>query len=152
MYIQGWLSSIFLILAATAAFAHPGKTDYQDGHKCLKNCEDWEMNYDEYHLHDKDRNALSMKGRNKPPGKPAPKQGFKPEPLKQEGAAVSEPESPQPKSEESRTITYVYQRYSLPVEEGFRFALYEGLLLGVAGVLLFVLLFLRIKERGNNTP
>ena len=37
-----------------SAIAHPGKTDYRGGHKCWKNCGEWELSSGEYHLHDKD--------------------------------------------------------------------------------------------------
>lgn len=42
------------------SYAHPGKTDYRGGHKCLKNCEEWDLEYEEYHLHDKDWNPVRV--------------------------------------------------------------------------------------------
>lgn len=51
---------ILLLLFPALSSAHPGKTDYQDGHKCLKNCEEWDLYYAEYHLHDKDRNPIRI--------------------------------------------------------------------------------------------
>jgi hypothetical protein len=43
-----------------AAFAHPGKTDRYGGHECLKGCEDWNLYYKEYHLHDKDGKPIRI--------------------------------------------------------------------------------------------
>jgi hypothetical protein len=143
-----------LILIASAASGHPGKTDYQDGHKCLKNCEDWDMHYGEYHLHDKDRNAIRTQGRKQPLREPARRKISGPEPPKQEVVAAPAPSSPEPKTEESakRALNEVSgQGYIMPVEEGFALTLYDIILLGVAGLLLFVMLFLRIKERKNNS-
>ncbi len=47
------LIAVFCVLPA-AAYAHPGKTDKYGGHQCLKDCEEWRLYYEEYHLHDKD--------------------------------------------------------------------------------------------------
>jgi hypothetical protein len=33
-------------------FAHPGRTDEDGGHYCHTNCEDWGLEYEEYHYHD----------------------------------------------------------------------------------------------------
>lgn len=33
-------------------FAHPGGTDADGGHYCHTDCEDWELEYEEYHYHD----------------------------------------------------------------------------------------------------
>ena len=37
-----------------------GKTDYRGGHKCWKNCSEWELRYGEYHLHDKDWKPIRL--------------------------------------------------------------------------------------------
>ena len=59
----------FSILLATtialSASAHPGKTDRQGGHKCYKDCAEWDLYYAEYHLHDKDGKAVKV-ARKKP--------------------------------------------------------------------------------------
>ena len=44
---------LLCLLPASLSFAHPGKTDRQGGHKCIKDCEEWKLYYMEYHLHDK---------------------------------------------------------------------------------------------------
>ena len=49
-----------MVLLPFSAGAHPGKTDYVGGHKCLKNCEEWELEQGEYHLHDKDWNPIHL--------------------------------------------------------------------------------------------
>jgi hypothetical protein len=66
------------VLAALAAIslsgfadAHPGKTDYRNGHKCLKNCWKWNLEFREYHLHDKDWNPIRI-SRGDPAPEPAP--------------------------------------------------------------------------------
>ena len=142
---------LLLVIFSQVASAHPGKTDYQDGHKCLKNCRDWELSYHEYHLHDKDRNAIRMEGRKKPLREPAPAKKSVQEPSAQEAAAIPVLLSPEPQTEERRTIAPVDQGYSMPVEEGCVLTFYEIALLGVAGLLLLAMLFLRIKERKNNS-
>ncbi|MDP2157642.1 MAG: hypothetical protein Q8K68_08050 [Nitrospirota bacterium] len=47
-------------------------------------------------------------------------------------------------------MAHVDQGYSMPVEEGCMLTFYDIVLLGVAGLLLLAMLFLRIKERGKN--
>lgn len=140
-----------LIVISSAASGHPGKTDYQDGHKCLKNCEDWDMNYGEYHLHDRDRNAIRTEGRKKPLREPAPLMKSEPEPSKEEVAAVPVPLSPGPQTGERRKTVPVDQGLSMPVEAGFVLTFYDFMLLSVAGLLFLVMLFLRKKERTNKS-
>jgi cell division protein FtsN len=38
-------------VVASNANAHPGRTDSSGGHTCRTNCEDWGLNYGEYHSH-----------------------------------------------------------------------------------------------------
>lgn len=128
--------------------AHPGKTDYQDGHKCFKNCEDWDMNYDEYHLHDKDRNAIRMEGRKKSPKGPAPLRKSVQKSPAQEVVSVPMPAPAELQTKEIRRTAPLDQGYSMPVEAGFMLTLYDIMLLGVAGLLLLIMLFLRrTRER-----
>ena len=58
-------------ISGTTLSAHPGKTDFRDGHRCLRNCEERNLYENEYHLHDKDRNAIPVEGLKKQP--PGPK-------------------------------------------------------------------------------
>lgn len=143
------ISSSLLILVPSFVVGHPGKTDYQDGHKCLKNCEDWEMNYDEYHLHDKDGNALRMDGRKKPLREPVPAKRTAMKPSEQDVVAVPVPLSPETQTKEIRRTApnvVVDQGYSMPVEAGFALTLSDIILLTVAGLLLLVMLILRRKR------
>ncbi len=138
-----------LILVSSTALAHPGKTDHQDGHKCLKNCEDWDLYYDEYHLHDQDRNAIRSDGRRKPVKEPAAARGSVPQPLVQEPAPAQIPPSPQPQANlvlKKSPRKIVDQGYSIPVEAGFVLTLYDVMLLAVAGLLLLAMLVLRRKK------
>ena len=54
------LITLLAFLAPLSAPAHPGMTDRYDGHKCFKKCEDWNILYAEYHLHDKDRKPVRI--------------------------------------------------------------------------------------------
>jgi hypothetical protein len=40
------------ILVVNPVLAHPGNTDSSGGHTCRTNCEQWGLNYGEYHYHD----------------------------------------------------------------------------------------------------
>lgn len=45
---------IFIILISLildTACAHPGRTDSKGGHTCRTNCDQWGLNYGEYHFH-----------------------------------------------------------------------------------------------------
>ena len=53
------------IVIAFPAYGHPGKTDRDGGHKCYKECAEWNLYYAEYHLHDKDGKAVKV-ARKKP--------------------------------------------------------------------------------------
>jgi len=58
--MQAVLSLMFIFLISFPAFAHPGKTDYRGGHKCWKNCGEWELGRGEYHLHDKEGKPIRL--------------------------------------------------------------------------------------------
>ena len=53
---------VFLLATVIAlpASAHPGKTDRDGGHKCYKECAEWDLYYAEYHLHDKDGKTVKV--------------------------------------------------------------------------------------------
>lgn len=53
-----FITFLLAIVIALPASAHPGKTDRQGGHKCYKECAEWDLYYAEYHLHDKDGKAV----------------------------------------------------------------------------------------------
>lgn len=139
---------MLLIVASSTAFAHPGKTDYQDGHKCLKNCEDWDLYYDEYHLHDKDRNAIRMEGRQKSLKAPATTKKYSPKRLQQKVPApvLSSPE-PQTEAIAKRASNMTVTHGDiLPVEDGSLLQFSDFLLFGIAVLLLLVLVLLRRKR------
>ncbi len=56
---------IVIVLLPLTAVAHPGKTDRYGGHKCYKECAEWDLYYAEYHLHDKDGKPVKV-AREKP--------------------------------------------------------------------------------------
>lgn len=41
----------FILVRPINLLAHPGRTDSSGGHTCKTNCEDWGLNYGEYHYH-----------------------------------------------------------------------------------------------------
>ncbi len=51
---------LLILLLPVYAYCHPGKTDYRGGHKCWKNCSEWELEFKEYHLHDKDWKPIRL--------------------------------------------------------------------------------------------
>jgi MYXO-CTERM domain-containing protein len=51
---------LLAVVIALPASAHPGKTDRQGGHKCYKECAEWDLYYAEYHLHDKDGKSVKV--------------------------------------------------------------------------------------------
>lgn len=60
---------ILLVIFSSIAHSHPGKTDKSGGHKCWKDCYEWDLDYGEYHLHDKDFRPIRL-GRETSPEKP----------------------------------------------------------------------------------
>jgi MYXO-CTERM domain-containing protein len=81
----------FLIATVIAlpASAHPGKTDRDGGHKCYKECAEWDLYYAEYHLHDRDGKPVKLArkrpARSRPAAAPA-----------EEKAAIEEKPSDRP--------------------------------------------------------
>ena len=66
---------ILAVLCAVpvTAFSHPGKTDLYGGHKCIKGCEEWNLYYAEYHLHDKDGRSVRLGRKKRTPEVSRPK-------------------------------------------------------------------------------
>ena len=60
-----YFAFLLAIVIALPAYGHPGKTDRQGGHKCYKECAEWDLYYAEYHLHDKDGKPVKV-ARKKP--------------------------------------------------------------------------------------
>jgi len=59
------LAVIIAFLIAPSADGHPGKTDRYGGHRCLKQCEEWDLYYAEYHLHDKNGKPIRVAAKKK---------------------------------------------------------------------------------------
>lgn len=53
------------IITPNYVYAHPGRTDSKGCHYCRKNCEDWGLNYNEYHCHNGNNNSNSNNNTNK---------------------------------------------------------------------------------------
>ena len=146
------LSLIFILLLPFSAIAHPGKTDYRGGHKCWKNCGEWELRRGEYHLHDKDWNPIrfDQKGNvveaEQSEGVPTPDKRFL---LEESAEKASEPASGVQENsgskmpdqhvvvEKNQTLT-VYEESVLPFK--------TILLILLALLMLVVLIFVRRKR------
>ena len=139
------LSLIIMFLLPFSAIAHPGKTDYRGGHKCWKNCGEWELRHGEYHLHDKDWNPIrfGQKGdvveADKPEGVPIPEKRF----LLEEPATVA-PENSGTKIPDQHVVVEKHQM--LTVYEESVMPLNTILLILLAVLMLIVLIFLRRKR------
>jgi len=141
---------MFLLWMPFFAFAHPGKTDYEGGHTCWKNCSEWQLSRGEYHLHDKEGNTvfLDPKGNVKETkqiqGPPTPEKRFLLEdPAEQsEGTAAGPVQAGQQTIvEKNRTLTF-YEESVLPFQ--------SILLLVLAFLMLVLLVCIRNKERKND--
>ena len=47
-----FICTIIYFIFPLVTVAHPGNTDSSGGHTCRTNCDDWGLNYGEYHYHD----------------------------------------------------------------------------------------------------
>ena len=141
---------ICLFLIPFSSGAHPGKTDYRGGHKCWKNCGEWELWRGEYHLHDKDWNPIRLDREGhvvevkKPAGVPIPDKKFLLEepaqkapgsvPVEQENSGAK---TPAVIVEKHQTMT-VYEESVLPLN--------TIMLLLLAFVMLIVLIYVRKRR------
>lgn len=146
--MKRFLFIIPVLLCPALSFAHPGKTDYQDGHKCIKNCEEWDLYYAEYHLHDKDRNPIRITADRKTavrisPDADDPSRTSAPVSLPDPSLATTKPVTetgkPMPK-------TTGIPRSGMPVQEEALFRVADILLFIVVGLLLISLIMLRRKK------
>jgi hypothetical protein len=136
---------LLFLLYSSITFAHPGKTDYRDGHTCLKNCDEWDLDYDEYHLHDKERNAIRLGDRKKPAGQPV--QMNEPAPVQAAHPPASTPVPAAEQGVKERPVTQVVrQEYIMPVQEAWVFSWSDVLLAVIAGLLFLILISLRRKK------
>ena len=145
---------LFILLMPFSAIAHPGKTDHRGGHKCWKNCGEWELRRGEYHLHDKDWNPIRLDSRGDAietvrPGVPTPEKRF----LQEEsatgpgGTATEIQKTPESKGTARQTI--VEERHIVNVYEESFLPLNYVLLLLLAFLMLILLLYVRKKKENK---
>ena len=126
---------VTLCIIPTGAFSHPGKTDLYGGHKCIKGCEEWNLYYTEYHLHDKDGKPIRIAKKRRASKDPGP--------AKIE-TAVTETVLPAPLvTAKTQTVT-VYRYVTNVYEENI---LGSNPLLWVLLILLLLLLILRMNRK-----
>lgn len=144
---------IAIILFSVSAYAHPGKTDYRGGHKCWKNCSEWELRYGEYHLHDKnwkpirlDKQGNPVKIQSEPMPNPKPsKQTELLEPLEQTQVIVTTEEKiREVQKPDIKTINEY--NYNMTIYEESILPFNVVLLLMLALLLLIALIFIRKKR------
>ena len=58
--VKSILVFTLLLLCPAIVLSHPGKTDKRGGHRCWKDCAQWQLDYGEYHLHDKDFRPIRL--------------------------------------------------------------------------------------------
>ncbi len=137
-----------ILLFSVCAYAHPGKTDRRGGHKCLRNCSEWELLYGEYHLHDKDWKPIrvNVKGAPIPDAPPLPDMTPSKEP--QERAEPPEQTVVRSSGEKSTPETKIinqYRRVTMVREENI-LSLSDIVLIILAFLLLLALIFIRRKR------
>ena len=126
------LFAFLLILSiALPAYAHPGKTDRYGGHKCYKECAEWDLYYAEYHLHDK--NGRPVKVVKKKPVRPAATGAV----------AVQDPVAVPPAHAPASPAAFPASRAAMAPDE-------PDLILPWILLILFLLLFLAVRRRGRN--
>ncbi|RPI34351.1 MAG: YHYH domain-containing protein [Nitrospiraceae bacterium] len=147
-----FLAMLFILLMPFSAIAHPGKTDHRGGHKCWKNCGEWELRRGEYHLHDKDWNPIRLDSKGgviktvRPGAVPTPDKRFlQEEPAAGDGGAATEIEKT-PESDGTARKTIVEERHVVNVYEESLLPLNYILLLLLAFLMLILLLYVRKKK------
>ncbi|MDO9289218.1 MAG: YHYH domain-containing protein [Thermodesulfovibrionales bacterium] len=146
-----------ILLFPLCAYAHPGKTDYRGGHKCWKNCSEWELRYGEYHLHDKDWKPIRLDKKGVPigplqpypvPAPESPKQGLSAEHSEQtEITSFTEERIHEVPKTDKKVITE-YNRIVTVYEEGI-LPLNVIFLLILVLALLIILICIRKKRERN---
>jgi len=141
------LSLIFIFLLPFSSIAHPGKTDYRGGHKCWKNCGEWELRRGEYHMHDKDWNPIRFDRQGnvveaeKPDGVPIPDKKFL---LEESADKVSPQKNNGDKMPDQHIVVEKHQTLTV-YEENF-LPLNAIMLLLLAFLMLIVLIFVRKRR------
>jgi len=141
-----------LLLLSGSALAHPGKTDTQGGHKCWKNCDEWELVFSEYHLHDKDGNPVRLDAKGNPvhplpSGEtPAPPEVQASPKMSMEQTPATVPGEEERPGEKIKDRTVIEQSYSVIIPEESVLPLQTILLIALAALLLVTLVFVRRKR------
>ncbi|MHB8843271.1 MAG: hypothetical protein ACYC7L_00850 [Nitrospirota bacterium] len=129
-------AALLILFVALPAYAHPGKTDRYGGHKCYKECAEWDLYYAEYHLHDKDGRPVKVV--RKRPVRSVPTTT-----IVEAAAASAEPEPP------AAATPPVVRAAIVPDEPGLPL---NWILLALFLLLLLVVRRRRKKEEGNDLP
>ena len=146
------VSLIVILLFSVCAYAHPGKTDYRGGHKCWKNCSEWELRYGEYHLHDKDWKPIRLDKNGNPikpihlmPEPESPKQSLSIEPAEQtQVVATTEEKIGEVQKPDIKTVNE--HNYNMTIYEESILPFNIILLLILVLLLLIALIFIRKKR------
>lgn len=148
---NGLVLAIILFFSLSAD-AHPGKTDRQGGHKCWKNCGEWELNYEEYHLHDEGWKPIRLDSKGNPL-RPVPTEGTDtPGPEKQfvppEPVKETDPAAPTngEKQKEGATKIVIERHYEIIARDESILPFGNVLLLALAMLLLIALFFIRRRK------
>ncbi len=145
---------IAIILFSVSAHAHPGKTDYRGGHKCWKNCSEWELRYGEYHLHDKNWKPIRLDKQGNPIKQIQPEPMPNPEPLKQNLSAEPTEQTQVIATTEEKICEVQKPDIKTINEHNYNMTIYEEsilpfniiLLLILALLLLIALIYIRKKR------
>jgi hypothetical protein len=147
VFMRQILVLILFSLGPAASLAHPGKTDYQDAHRCLKNCEEWDLDYGEYHLHDKDRNPIRIGSKKVSVKERIPQEetvsAQKPLPILSAPEHAARIDSLQDVSVRTSDLGKVIP---LPAREEGAFQFRDIMLIIIAGLLIMVLFILRRRK------
>jgi hypothetical protein len=144
-FIGVFICSIFLFSAH--AYGHPGKTDYRGGHKCWKNCSEWDLGYGEYHLHDEDWKPIRFERQGEEIQPPKIPDQEIPEPLEQTHVVATTTQDQTPTIIEKKEVVVnapdivVYEEGIIPFDAIF--------FLILAILLLIALIFIRKKRERN---
>ncbi|MBI4689555.1 MAG: hypothetical protein HY754_04740 [Nitrospirae bacterium] len=137
--------AVFLLFFPVCTHAHPGKTDYKGGHKCRKNCSEWELFRGEYHLHDKDWNPIRLDKYGNPLKQVRSEPLPEPEPVEEMPAPIPPEQKPQEiKKPYIKTVNV--QSYNVTVYEESILPFGTLSLLILAVLLLIALIFVRKKK------
>jgi hypothetical protein len=143
------LNLILIFMIPSFLLAHPGKTDYRGGHKCWKNCNQWDLARSEYHLHDRQGETIRVGEPVKTvqpksvsvPGKPF---------LQEESPEQPEASVPAMKQENEPDKRIVVEKHeTLTVYQKSYLSFYSILMFLLAFLLLILLVFVRKRNEKN---